>query len=205
MSDDPARLMRFILELRQSGVTDARVLAAMERTPRVHYAPEHLEALAMDDLNLPLAHGQMMTKPSVVGRMLTALNAQSHETILEIGTGSGYQSAALGWLARKVVTLDRYEDLIATARESFGLARLGNVFAHVGDGAKGWAEDSPYDRIMINAEITEIPLDLVAQLKPDGVVVAPVGGRLRRLRGETREDLGPIDFAPLAEGIGDTD
>lgn len=197
--------MRFILELRQTGITDARVLSAMERTPRLHYAPEHLEALAMDDLSLPLAHGQMMTKPSIVGRMLMALGAEANETILEIGTGSGYQAAALGWLARKVVTLDRYEDLIATARESFGLARVGNVFAHVGDGAKGWAEDSPYDRIIINADAAEVPPDLLSQLKPDGVLLAPVAGRLKRFKGEVREDLGPIDFAPLAEGIGETD
>src|SRR5262245_27058285 len=101
MSD---RLMRFVLELRQAGVTDARALSALERTPLTHYAPAHLEGLAMDDVGLPLAHAQTMTRPSVVGRMISALAPQSGDIVLEVGAGSGYQAAAIADLARKVVT-----------------------------------------------------------------------------------------------------
>ncbi|MBY0564665.1 MAG: protein-L-isoaspartate O-methyltransferase [Hyphomonadaceae bacterium] len=196
--------MRFVLEMRQAGVTDARILSALERTPREQYAPAHLSALALDDVALPLAHGQMMTKPSVIGRVLTALQPQERETILEVGTGSGFQAAVIASLAYKVVTLDRWSDLIADARGRFGMARLMRVFAHTADGAGGWEDDAPYDRIVLNAAVAELPDALLAQLKPDGVLLAPVGDadtqRLVRYRNGEREDLGPIKLAPLESG-----
>lgn len=203
---DPARLMRFILELRQAGVTDARVLAAMERTPRSHYAPAHLEGLAFDDIGLPLAHAQSMTKPSVVGRAVAALDVQPGDHVLEIGTGSGFQAAVLSDLAHKVVTLDRWRALVADARVVFGTARLMRVFAHVGDGGEGWAEEGPYDRIILNGAVEAPPPALLQQLKPGGALVAPIGGadgqRLLRLRNDAREDFGPVKFAALDEGLG---
>lgn len=200
---DPARLMKFVLELRQAGVTDARVLAAMERTPRAHYAPAHLADLAFDDIALPLAHGQAMTKASIVGRVLTALDAQADHAVLEVGTGSGFQSAVLAEMARKVVTLERWRNLVADARARFGTARLMRVYAHVADGLAGWADEAPYDRIVINGAVAEIPAPLLAQLKPEGVLVAPVGERLIRMRNGAREDLGPVTFAPLEPGLGE--
>lgn len=203
MSADPARLMRFVLELRQAGITDARTLGAMERAPRTHYAPAHLEGLAFDDVNLPLAHAQTMTKPSLIGRMVAALDAQNEDAVLEIGAGSGYQAAVLAQLAHKVVTLDRWRALVADARGRFGTARLMRVFAHAADGFDGWAEDAPYDRIIINAMVDALPAPLLAQLKPGGVLVAPVGGRLVRMRNGAAEDLGPISLAPLERGLED--
>lgn len=198
---DPARLMRFILELRQAGVTDARVLAAMERTPREHYAPAHLSDLAYDDISLPLANGQSLTKPSVVGRMVAALNAQPGDSVLEIGTGSGYQAAVLGQLAHTVFTIDSRRDLVAEARARFGVARLMRVFAHVGDGAEGWPDDAPYDRIIVNAALPVPPPALLAQLMSGGALVAPIGDaegqRIIRFRNEERTDFGPVKFAPL--------
>jgi protein-L-isoaspartate(D-aspartate) O-methyltransferase len=203
--NDPARLMRFVLEMRQEGVTDARALSALERTPRDHFTPEHLIDLALEDVALPLPHGQSMTKPSLVGRMVAALAPQEQDTVLEIGTGSGYQAAVIAALARKVVTLDRWRDVLAGAREKFRRARLMRVFGHVADGAEGWAEEAPYDRIIINAAVHEIPPALLAQLKPGGVVVAPIGvgetQRLIRFSGEAREDLGPVKFQRLETGV----
>jgi protein-L-isoaspartate(D-aspartate) O-methyltransferase len=205
VSDDPARLMRFVLELRQAGVTDARALSALERTLRSDYAPAHLEGLALDDVGLPLAHGQSMTKPSVIGRVLMALGVQPNDVVLEVGTGSGYQSAALATLARRVITLERWRDLAADARSRFGRARLMNVFAHAADGFDGWAEDAPYDRIVVNAAMDDFPEALVSALKPDGVLVAPLGDahaqRLIRYRNGQRDDLGPVTFAPLQRGV----
>jgi protein-L-isoaspartate(D-aspartate) O-methyltransferase len=204
MGDDPARLMRFVLEMRQEGVTHARVLSAMERTPRSHYAPAHLEGLALENVILPLAHAQTMTKPSVIGRMVAALDPQAGDTVLEIGTGSGYQSAVLSALAGKVVSLERQRDLVADARGRFGRARLTNVFAHVADGAEGWAENAPYDRIILNAAVREIPPALLAPLKPGGVLVAAVGEdaqRLMRIAGAAREDLGPVSLPKLIAGM----
>lgn len=208
MSDaDPARLMRFVLELRQAGITDARALSALERTPRTHYAPEHLEGLAMDDIGLPLAHAQTMTKPSTIARMLAALAPQPNDLVLEVGTGSGYQAAALSTLAHKVVTLDRWGDLVADARGRFGTARLMRVFAHTADGYEGWPEDGPYDRIIVNAAMAELPLPLLDQLKLGGVLLAPIGDTERqtliRYCNGRREELGPVKFPPLERGVGE--
>ncbi|HVV31893.1 MAG TPA: protein-L-isoaspartate O-methyltransferase [Vitreimonas sp.] len=200
--DDPSRLMRFILELRQEGITHARVLSAMERTPRPHYAPPHMEGLAMDDIALPLPHGEAMTKASTVARMLAALDPQPNDIVLEVGTGSGYQSAVLSLLARKVVTLDRWGDIVADARAHWGPARIMNIFAHVADGAQGWTADAPYDRIIINAEVEDIPAALLEQLKPGGIVAAALAGRIVRVKDGARTDLGPVQLPPLAEGLG---
>lgn len=201
--NDPARLMRFVLEMRQAGVTDARALAALERTPRAHYAPEHLSGLALDDVGLPLAQGQTMTKPSIVGRFIAALEAREGDVVLEIGTGSGFQAAALSALAHKVVTLDRWPELVVAARGKFGTARLMRTYAHVADGFEGWADDAPYDRIVANGAVDEIPEAWLEQLKPGGVIVAPVGERLVRYRNGGREDLGPVKMQALEPGLGD--
>jgi protein-L-isoaspartate(D-aspartate) O-methyltransferase len=206
MSDDPARLMRFVLEMRQAGVTDARALSALERTPRGHYAPEHLQGLALDDVGLPLAHAQTMTKPSVVGRVLTALQPQQGDVVLEIGAGSGFQAGAIASLVHKVITLERWPDLAVDARGRFGRARLMRVYCHVADGFDGWEDEAPYDRIVINAAIEAIPPAVFEQLKPGGVIVAPLGAaegqRLIRWRNGEREDLGPVRFQPLERSLG---
>lgn len=201
MSVDPARLMRFVLEMRQAGVTDARILSALERTPRTHYAPDHLAGLALDDVGLPLAHGQAMTKPSIVARMAAALEPLPEHAVLEIGAGSGFQAAVLSALAHRVVTIERWRDLAADARARFGTARLMRTFAHVADGFDGWAEEAPYDRIVVNAALEDLPAPLLDQLKADGVLLAPLGERLVRYRNGQREDLGPIKFAPLERGV----
>ena len=205
--NDPARLMRFVLEMRQAGVTAPRALAALERTPRTHYAPGHLEGLALDDVGLPLAHGQTMTKPSVVGRVIAALEPQPDDVVLEIGAGSGFQAAALSDMAHKVITLERWRDLAADARGRFGMARLDRTYAHVADGFEGWADEAPYDRIVINGAVEDFPPALLEQLKPGGVIVAPIGDasgqRLIRMCNDERVDLGPVKFALLERGVED--
>jgi protein-L-isoaspartate(D-aspartate) O-methyltransferase len=197
--------MRFVLEMRQAGVTDARALSALERTPRAHYAPRHLEGLALDDVGLPLACGQTMTKPSIVGRIIAALAPQDGDIVLEVGTGSGYQAAALSTLAHRVVTLERWRDLAEEARGRFGRARLMRTFGHTADGFEGWADGAPYDRIVLNGAVTDLPGALLDQLKPGGVLLAPVGDQdgqhLVRYRNGVREPLGAIKFAPLERGV----
>jgi protein-L-isoaspartate(D-aspartate) O-methyltransferase len=199
--------MRFVLEMRQAGVTDARALSALERTPRTHYAPEHLEGLALDDVGLPLAHAQTMTKPSIVGRMIAALAPEANDVVLEVGAGSGFQAAALSSVASKVITLDRWNDLVVAARGKFGTARLMRTFAFTADGYDGWSDEAPYDRIILNAALEEIPPPLIEQLKPGGIIVAPLGDaqsqRLVRYRNGEREDLGPIKMQPLERGLGE--
>jgi protein-L-isoaspartate(D-aspartate) O-methyltransferase len=199
--------MRFVLALRQAGVTDARTLSALERTPRTLFAPTHLEGLALDDVALPLPHAQMMTKPSIVGRVLAALAPEPGDTVLEIGTGSGYQAAAIADLALKVVSLDRWRGIVAHARERLVRARATRVIVHLADGHDGWVLDAPYDRIVVNAAVADVPALLLNQLKADGVLIAPVGGaegqRLIRYRNAQIEDLGPVNFQPLERGLGD--
>ncbi len=204
------KLMRFVLELRQGGVTDARVLAAMERTPRAHFAPEQFRAFAMEDRALPLPDGESMTKPSVVARMLAALELRGGETVLEVGTGSGYQAAALATIARRVVSLERRIALAAEARARIGQLRLMQVYVHAADGAEGWAEDAPYDAIVVNAAIETPSPSEMKQLATGGVLVAPVvgenGQRLMQFRQGadgrfTTRDLGPAQFAPMARGL----
>ena len=204
---DPARLMRFVLEMRQAGVTDARALSALERTPRTHYAPDHLQGLALDDVGLPLPHAQTMTKPSLVGRFIAALAPQPGDVVLEIGTGSGFQTGAMSTLASKVISVDRWNELVVAARGRFGTARLMRTFAFLGDGFDGWADDAPYDRIVINGMMADLPAPLLEQLKPGGVIVAPLGDaqaqRLIRYRNGEREDLGLIKMQPLERGLGE--
>lgn len=206
---DPSRLMRFVLEMRQAGVLDARALSALERTPRMHYAPAHMEGLALDDVGLPLPHNQIMTKPSVVGRVIAALDPQADDIVLEIGVGSGFQAAALSELAHKVISLERWRDIAAEARGRFGTARLMRTFAHVADGYDGWPEEAPYDRIVVNAAVNAIPEALIAQLRPGGVLVAPVGDndtqRLIRLRNGVHDDFGPVKFSMLERGVEEGD
>ena len=207
--DDPARLMRFVLEMRQAGVTDARVLSALERTPRPYFAPDHLGGLAMDDIPLPLPHAQAMTKPSLIGRVLSALAPKAGDSVLEVGAGSGYQSAVIGALARKVVSVERWRDLVCEARIRIGRASLFHVLVHAGDGFEGWSDDAPYDRIVMNVAVEDIPLPLLDQLAPGGVLVAPVGEpegqRLIRYRNGEREDLGAAKFPMLERGLADAE
>jgi protein-L-isoaspartate(D-aspartate) O-methyltransferase len=199
------RLMRFVLELRQAGVTDARVLVAIERTPRALFAAEHLTDMALEDSPLPLPHKQIMTRPSLVGRMMMALAPRGSDSVLEIGAGSGYQAAALAAMAAKVVTLERWRDLVGEARAGFARVGLSNAFAHCADGAEGWPYDAPYDRIVLNVAVPHIPQPLLDQLAPDGILLAPVGNaagqRLMRYRNNQREDLGPVKFAPIEAGV----
>ena len=212
MSDDISidRRMRFILELRQGGVTDAQVLSAMERTPRLHFAPPQFAAFALEDRALPLGDGQQMSKPLVVARMLAALELKGADTVLEVGAGSGYQAAVIGASARRVISLERRQALAAAARGKIGELRAMHVYIHSADGADGWPDDAPYDRIVINAAIAAPPPVLAAHLMPGGILVAPVGEanaeqRLMQFRktvdgGFETRDCGPIRLTALEAG-----
>ncbi len=200
------RLMRFVLELRQSGVTDARVLGAMERTPRTHFAPPQFAAFALEDRALPLGDGQQMTRPSVVGRVLSALDLRGGETVLEVGTGSGYQAAVIGSVARRVIALERRQALAAEARGRIGQLRAMHIYVHWADGALGWPDEPGFERIVVNAAVEAPPPALVAQLRAGGVLVAASGGRLMQYRKSVdgsleARDAGPIEFAALEAGV----
>ncbi len=207
---DAERMMRFIYTLRANGVTDKRVLAAMEKIDRRLFVPKTFEDRAYDDTPLPIGCGQTISQPSVVGLMTQALEVGPRETVLEIGTGSGYQAAILALLARRVYTVDRYPQLVREARARFETVGLTNIVALVGDGSKGLPNQAPFDRIMVTAAAEDVPEPLKEQLRVGGIMVLPVGQtdavqtllRVRRTEtGFEYEELLPVRFVPLVEGI----
>jgi len=214
--DDPAatlaeRKMRFLFALRSRGVTDARVLTAMEKVDRGLFVRGIFAARAYEDMPLPIACGQTISQPSVVALMTQALNIGPRDTVLEIGTGSGYQAAILAQLARRVYTVDRWKRLVREAKETFSALGLVNVTAMTADGSFGLPDQAPFDRILVTAAAEDPPGPLLQQLKPGGIMVLPVGQSdavqhlikvTRTERGFDYDELRPVRFVPLVEGLG---
>jgi protein-L-isoaspartate(D-aspartate) O-methyltransferase len=203
-------LAQLVLSLRAQGVTDAKVLHAIEKTPRELFTPDLFKERAFEDSALPIACGQTISQPFIVGLMTQALKVEKRDRVLEIGTGSGYQTAILSKLARLVYTIERYRTLMKEAEGRFKTLGLTNVITRFGDGGKGWAEQAPFDRIMVTAAAPGEPKALLSQLKPTGVLVAPIGKgpvqSLRRYTGDgeggfTVETLLDVRFVPLLEGV----
>ena len=209
--EDPRhRIGRLILALRSQGVIDPKVLDAIEATPRELFVPELFQDRSWEDSALPIACGQTISQPFIVGLMTQALEVEPRHRVLEIGTGSGYQTAVLARLARYVYTVERYRTLLAEAEARLKKLDLLNVITRFGDGGEGWPEQAPFDRIMVTAAAPSEPKRLIAQLKPTGILVAPVGrGAVQSLvryvgDGEgafRREPLGEVRFVPLVEGV----
>ncbi len=210
-SPDPETKMQFLFALRSRGVTDSRVLEAMEQIDRGPFVRGIFAERAYDDTPLPIACGQTISQPSVVGLMTQALQISPRDTVLEVGTGSGYQAAILAKLARRVYTIDRHARLVREARQIFDSLQLPNVTSLVGDGSFGLPDQAPFDRIIVTAAAEDPPGPLLAQLKPGGIMVVPVGQSdavqtLIRVRksddGLDYDELRPVRFVPLLEGLG---
>lgn len=205
------RKMRFLFALRSRGVTDPRVLMAMERIDRGRFVRGVFADRAYEDMPLPIACGQTISQPSVVGLMTQALAVSPRDKVLEIGTGSGYQAAVLSLLARRVYTVDRHRRLVREAAELFAALDLTNITALTADGSFGLPEQAPFDRILVTAAAEDPPGPLLAQLKIGGIMVLPVGQSdtvqslikvTRQDRGFDYEELRPVRFVPLVEGLG---
>jgi len=204
------RLARLVLSLRSQGVSDAKVLHAIETTPRDIFTPDLFKERAWEDSALPIACGQTISQPFIVGLMSQALAIEPRHRVLEIGTGSGYQTTILSKLARLVYTVERYRTLMGEAEARFKALGLQNVVTRFGDGGEGWAEQAPFDRIMVTAAAPEDPKTLLDQLKPKGVLVAPIGkGPVQSLRRYTArgdgsfsvDTLTEVRFVPLLDGV----
>lgn len=205
------RVIQLLMELRKQGISDTRVLAAMERVPREQFVAEQFLKHAYDNIALPITQGQTISQPYVVAYMTEALQVTDRMKVLEIGTGSGYQTAVLARLCRRVYTIERYRSLLTTAEKRLNDLKITNVVTKLGDGNKGWPEQAPFDRILVTAAADTRPDALIAQLSPNGgIMVAPVAVNateqdvIRYTReGEAvrEEKLLPVRFVPLLPGI----
>jgi protein-L-isoaspartate(D-aspartate) O-methyltransferase len=197
--------------LARIGIRDPRVLAAIAAVPRALFVPGELRSHAEEDRPLPIGWGQTISQPYIVAFMTEGLRLAGGERVLEVGTGSGYQTAVLAHLAREVFSIEIVPALAERARATL-IDALGfdNVFLRVGDGALGWPEAAPFDRILVTAAAPDVPPELVAQLAPGGRMIVPVGGQeeVQMLRVFEKGDDGvsferdvlSVRFVPLTRG-----
>lgn len=209
MQKNDEKKMQFILSVRSKGVVDNNVLKAIESLNREHFLKGLFAQRAYEDTPLPIECGQTISKPSVVGIMTQALKITTRDKILEIGTGSGYQTAILSKLARRVYSVERFKPLYDEARLIFKKLNLNNITPIWGDGSQGIVEQQPFDRIIVTAAAEDPPPILLNQLKVGGIMIIPVGqsDEIQKLikveRTETNfkyEDLCDVRFVPLLEG-----
>jgi protein-L-isoaspartate(D-aspartate) O-methyltransferase len=201
---------RLIRRLRQEGVRDHRVLDRIRNTPRHLFIDEALASRAYEDTALPIGNGQTISQPYIVARMTEVLlEGGPLENILEVGTGSGYQTAVLAPLVRRVYTTERIKVLLDQARQRFRSLKIRNVITKYTDGGIGLPEYAPFDGIIVTAAPEGIPLALVEQLRPGGRMVLPIGARdvqalvrvTRTPDGYTHEMLERVSFVPLLGGV----
>ena len=213
MSDGEAtrdpRVMQLVLELRQNGITNEKLIDVMERLPRDMFVPQAFQDRAYENLALPIGYHQTVSQPHVVALMTQALDLNDRCKVLEIGTGSGYQAAVLAPLCRRLYTVERHRGLSEVAEERFKHLRIPNITTRFGDGSKGWPEQAPFDRIIVTAAAIDIPPVLVDQLCVGGIMVVPIGDDqhdqrlVKVVRTETDteiSDLGWVRFVPFVEG-----
>ncbi len=198
------------MRLRMAGVTDSAVLQAIETTDRAAFLSPTFRARALEDVPLPIACGQTISQPSVVALMTQALDLDRRCKVLEVGTGSGYQAAILAKLARRVYTTERHRPLARTAAKILSDMDLTNVTVIASDGTLGLPEQSPFDRILLTAAAEDPPAPLLAQLRPGGIMVLPVGQSdtvqtllkvVKLEEGYDYQTLGDVRFVPLVEGM----
>lgn len=168
-------MMRLVFALRSNGITDPAILDAIEKTPRALFLDRAFQDRAFEDIPLPIACGQTISQPSVVGLMSQALEVTPRCKVLEVGCGSGYQAAVLSRLARRVYAIERHRPLVRQARARIELLALPNVSIMAGDGARGWPDQAPFDRILVTAAAEDPPALLLEQLRVGGIMVLPVG------------------------------
>ncbi len=209
MNSNDEQKMQFILSIRSKGVVDNNVLKALETVNREQFLKGLFAQRAYEDTPLPIECGQTISQPSIVGLMTQALRITDRDKILEIGTGSGYQTAILSKLARRIYSVERFKPLYKEARAIFRKLQLNNITSVWGDGSQGVVEQQPFDRIIVTAAAEDPPPTLLNQLKIGGIMVIPVGQsdeiqkliRVERTEKSFQyEDLCDVRFVPLLEG-----
>lgn len=196
--------------LQEGGIRDLAVLRAFDEVPRHIFVPTGMRHRAYEDSALPIGQGQTISQPSMHARYLELLRLTGNEKVLEIGTGSGYQTALLAQLASQVFSIERVAPLLERARDAIRQTGARNVSVLVGDGTLGWRDYGPYDAILVTAGAPDIPRPLAEQLAEGGRMLIPLGGRDEQMltlvtrRGEALEtrDIGPVRFVPLVGTFG---
>jgi len=196
---------RLVETLRERGIRDLAVLRAVEATPRHLFVPTGVRHRAYEDSALPIGNGQTISQPSIHARYLELLKLGGHERVLEVGTGSGYQTVLLAHLAAQVFSIERIPALLNGARDAITRAGVRNVSLLLGDGTLGWREYSPYDAILVSAAAPSVPQPLLDQLAEKGRLLIPLGGQdvqtlavITKREGTVhREDVLPVRFVPL--------
>ena len=209
MIDNATLKMQFLFSLRKAGVVDKQVLDAMERVDRKNFVNGVFSEKAYEDTPLPIACGQTISQPTVVGLMTQALQVTSRDKVLEVGTGSGYQAAILSLLARRVYTIERHSLLVSNATKVFQKLNISNITTILSDGGHGLEQQAPFDRIIVTAASDDPPAPLLSQLKIGGIMIIPVGqsDNMQSLikiaktdKGYEYQDLQPVRFVPLLAG-----
>jgi protein-L-isoaspartate(D-aspartate) O-methyltransferase len=211
MSFDRQRLEMVARQLRARGITDARVLAAMAAVPREHFVGQDYSREAYSDQPLPIGAGQTISQPYVVARMAELAEIQPTDRVLDIGVGSGYQTAVLAKLAREVHGVEIRRELADLAARRLAALGVNNVELRVGDGGYGWADHAPYDAILVAAAAENVPIPLLAQLARGGRMVIPIGDpsqqdlvrMVRRGDDFTRKSFGPVRFVAFMGDYGE--
>jgi len=168
------RKIRLILELREAGISNAKVLSAIEKIPREEFIHENFRNQAYENIALPIDQNQTISQPFVVAKMTELLDVKSHHKILEVGTGSGYQSAILSLLARRIYTVERIKSLYIKSEKIFEKLKITNVVCKYADGNLGWKEQVPFDRIIITAATSELSNLIFNHVKDGGIIVSPM-------------------------------
>ncbi len=202
-----ARRVMVDRQIRRRGIGDEKVLEAMERVERHRFVPADYAHLAYEDSALPIGHGQSISQPYMVAAMTQALDLRPGARVLEVGTGSGYQTAVLAELVERVYTIERIPELAEDARRLLTDIGYENIEYRIGDGARGWMDHAPFDGILVTAAAAEVPNALLEQLSPNACLVIPVGGPpdqdLYQIRREgdvyDRRFITRCRFVPLVE------
>jgi protein-L-isoaspartate(D-aspartate) O-methyltransferase len=211
MSTNLSKKKKKLIDLLQSlGIENQKILSIISEIPREDFIADYLRQQAYENAALPIESGQTISQPFIVAYMTQELKVDKKCKVLEIGTGSGYQSVVLAKLCKRLFTIERHLELYKTAEQMFKKQHLYNITTLFGNGMKGWEEQAPFDRIMVTAAGDEIPDQLLRQLKEGGIMVIPVGSqdetqhviRVTRVGDDfIHEKLMPVKFVPLLSGI----
>ena len=202
------RKIRLILDLRRRGITNTDLLSAFERVPREDFVPDAFLDQCYEDIALPIGYGQTVSQPSVVATMLQALEIEAGHKVLEIGMGSGYQTALLTYLCRRVYAIELHKELQREAEKRLYALKRNNFTSMARDGSLGWPQQAPFARIISAAAADDVPRKLAEQLDDGGILILPIGGekeiqkivKVVRVGDEFEiEDLGPVRFVPLVQ------